>query len=151
MNGIDIRRALSGVAVLIFVAAVGFLAAHCLTACAQVENPRAQARAVVLEMAEGVSVADKACADIARAKKDAVLARECDKYRDAAKTSLEAAEDALDSTDAAKAGDIPCLVASAFDSATKLAELIRDAGGKLPNALQDAFDLAPMLSRGCHG
>jgi hypothetical protein len=126
------------------------LIAPMLTGCpSPASDPTAHESAVIVQLAHGVELADMACADIARAKKDADLARECDKARDAAKVSLEAAEDALDSRDEAAAGNARCSFASALDSARHLADLILDAGGKVPPALMRAFELAPMLRGGC--
>jgi hypothetical protein len=135
----------------LFLTAVAVLVViHC-AGCKPAENPRAHARAVVVTLAEGVAVADLACASIARAKMDAPLARECAFARDEARESLIAAEDALDATDSAKAGGVPCMVAQAVTSASRLMGLIEKAGGRVPNALHDAMDLAPMLAGSCHG
>lgn len=152
MNGRIIHEALSPI--LFMLACVGVIAiAHHACGCSPrpAEDPRAQRRAVVLTVADGVKAADVACASIARAKRDATLARECDKARDEAAESLKAAEDALDAEDAARAGDVPCMVAAAVSSASRLAGLIEHAGGKLPKAMLDGLQLAPMLAGGCHG
>jgi hypothetical protein len=123
-----------------------------LVACRPAQSPeerRATERAIVIALSEGVAVADMACADLALAKKDAALARECDKWRDAARTSLQAAELALDRENDARAGEVRCAFANGLASAKKLAEAITGAGGKLPYALRDALMLAPMLGGGC--
>lgn len=149
MIGLAIRESLAPVLFIAAVVGVVAIALHC--GCEPAKDPRAHNRAVVLSIARGVEAADVACASIARAKKDAPLARDCAFSRDAAKVSLEAAEDALDSDDPSKAADVPCQVAQAVAYATALAGLVEKAGGKLPKALVDGFELAPMLAGGCRG
>ncbi len=151
MNARDLERALVGVCVMVLVAACVFIAAHLLGGCKEADNPRAHARAVVLTIAEGVAIGDKTCASIARAKADAGLARECAFARDEAKLSLEAAEAGLDSADSAAAENVPCAVAQALASASRMAGLIEKAGGKVPAALLDGLQLAPMLAGECRG
>lgn len=151
MIGRHVGDALRGLAVLVFFAAVAFVILRVMAGCKGVENPRAHARAVVVTLAEGVAVGDMACASVARAKMDASLARECALARDEARENLIMAEDALDATDSAKAGDVPCMVKQAVASASRLMGLIEKAGGHVPNALNDAMELAPMLAGSCHG
>ena len=150
MNARSIEHALTGVAILCLVGAVAFIVAA-LNGCKPADNPRAQARSVVLTIAEGVAVADMACASIARAKKDAELARECALARDEARTSLLMAEDALDASELAAAEKIPCAVAAAVASANRLVGLIEKQGGRVPPALADGLHLAPLLAGGCRG
>ncbi len=150
MNARSIEQALTGICILVLLGAVLFII-HVLACCKDVESPRAHARAVVLTVAEGVAIGDQACASIARSKSDADLARECAFARDEAKVSLESAEAALDSADSAAAENVPCAVAQALASASRLAGLIERAGGKVPPVLLDGLHLAPQLSRGCNG
>ncbi len=150
MNARSIEHALTGIAMLVFLGAVAFIAAA-LTHCSPAQNPRAQHRSIVLTLAEGVAVGDMACASIARAKSDVELARECAFARDDARESLIAAEDALDASDLAAAEKVPCAVAAALASASRLVGLIEKAGGRVPPALIDGLALAPLLTGGCNG
>ncbi len=150
VNARAIEHALTGIAMLVFLGAIAFIAAA-LTHCKPADNPRAQARSVVLTIAEGVAVGDVACASIARAKLDLELARECAFARDEAREALIIAEDALDASDAAAAEKVPCAVSAALASANRLVGLIERAGGRVPPALADGLQLAPLLAGGCRG
>ncbi len=148
MNARAIEHALTGICILILLGAFAYIVAS-IGGCKPAENPRAHARAVVLTIAEGVAVGDKACASIARAKKDAGLARECAFAHDEAREALITAEEALDASEAAAAEKVPCAVAAAVVSASRLVGLIERAGGRVPPALTDGLQLAPMLAGGC--
>lgn len=151
MSGKPLRDVIPTVCVMLFVAAVAFLCARCLTGCKPVENPRAEAHGVVLAVADAVHLADQACASIALAKGDAPLARSCDVARDEARLALIAAEDALYALTAAEQGGFACAFDHGVSAAQRLASLIAGAGGKLPPQLDDALHLARTLVGGCRG
>jgi hypothetical protein len=146
-----VEQAITGVAVLVFIAAVLFVVIQ-LIGCKPVEDPTAHRRAVVLTIANGVYVADQACASIARGKTDAregyELARACAFAYDAARVSLIAADEKLNMD---QPDDVSCEVAQALAYAKQIAGLIEKHGGKLPPALRHAFELAPMLAENCAG
>lgn len=149
MIGYHIKEAFRGFAVLAFLGAVIFLALRC-QGCKPVEDPGAHRRAIVVTLANGVYVADQACASIARAKagQDGYeLAKGCAFAYDAARLSLVIADEKLDRDD----DDVACEVAQAFAYAKQMADLLQKHGGKLPKALQHAFTLAPLLGSLCNG
>ncbi len=150
MNARSIEQALTGVAILVFLAAVIFVMAH-LAGCKPAQSPRAQARSVVVTIAYGVQAGDQACASIARAKLDAQLAKECAFAYDEAREALLIADDALDVSELDAERKVPCAVAQALASASRLVGLIEKAGGRVPPALADGLALAPALAAGCHG
>lgn len=139
-----VRDAVGAVLFLFFLAALVLAVAK----CKPVEDPGAQARGAVHALAYGVEAADLACASIARSKRDVELARECAFARDAAKLSLEAADESLDM---GHDDEVPCQVGQALAYARQMAGLIRQHGGKLPRALEHAFLLAPMFAEVCGG
>lgn len=143
-----VRDALGMVLFLLFLALLVLGVAR----CRPVDDPSAHHRAIVLTVANGVYVADQACASIARAKTDAregyELARACAFAYDAARVSLIAADEKLDGN---APEDVSCEIAQAIDYARQMAGLIEKHGGKLPKALQHAFQLAPMLASRCAG
>lgn len=120
--------------------------------CKPVDDPGAQHRAIVQGLAYGVRAADQACASLARgapvAREGYELARDCAFAYDAARVSLDAADEALDGEGEQ---DVSCHVAQALAYAQHMAALIEKKGGKLPKALVQAFSLAPMLGGLCHG
>ncbi len=146
-----VKDAFPAVCAIILLAALVFVAAH-VAGCKPVEDPSAQRRAVVLTIANGVFVADQACASIARAKTDTregyELARACAFAYDAARVSLIAADEKLD---ADNPDDVACEIAQALAYANQMAGLIEKHGGKLPPALRHAFQLAPLIAQECHG
>lgn len=151
MIGQHIKDAVAPVVFL--VAIVGLVAiALGLTDCRPVADAGAHHRAIVLTLANGVAVADQACASVARAKTDPrdgyELAKGCAFAYDAARLSLIAADEKLDRD---TPEDVSCEVQQALDYARQMAGLIEKHGGKLPRALVQAFELAPMLAQGCAG
>lgn len=120
------------------------------TACRPALAPREQARSVVLSVAEGVRVADEACAAAALATRSLPLAETCATLVDEAREALIAAEDGVDAWDAAEAGRIPCAVGRAASSLSRILEAVERAGGAVPPAAVDALRLAPLLTGGCH-
>lgn len=147
MIGQHIKDALSPVVFL--VAVVGLVAlALGLCECTPVEDPSAQVAAVVPTLARGVKAADSACASIARAQGDAQLARDCAFAYDAARLSLDAADDAIDGPDSS---DVPCQVAQALAYARQMAGLIEKHGGKLPRSLAFALTSSTVLAEVCRG
>lgn len=150
MNGRDIERALTGVCLVVFFGAVIFIGIQLLTGCKPAQDP-SQRRAVVLTVANGVVVADKACASVARAKggeEGYRLALACAFAYDAARLSLVAADEKLDKD---TPEDVSCEIEQALDYARQMAGLIEKHGGKLPRALEDAFRFASVVSLGCAG
>lgn len=145
-----IEQALTGVAVVIFIGAVAFVCAF-LVNCKPADDPGASQRAAVLTLANGVFVADQACASVARGKTDAregyELARACAFAYDAARVSLIAADEKLDR----EGEDVACEIEQAIDYARQMAGLIEKHGGKLPKALVQAFQFAPLFASGCAG
>lgn len=145
-----LEQALTGVAVLVFLGAVLFIASMLLS-CRPVTDPGAQQRAAVLTLANGVAVADQACASVARAKTDAregyELARACAFAYDAARVSLIAADEKLDRD----GEDVACEIEQAIDYARQMAGIIERHGGKLPKALLQAIEFAPLFAQGCAG
>lgn len=100
---------------------------------------RARVRAAVLAVAEGVSIADKLCARLARDRKDLELATNCiDDYRTARDAAL-AAERSLDAGDVARAG---CQAAPAVRA---LASMTKRVGDMREPALDDALVMAEQL------
>jgi hypothetical protein len=145
VSGNAIRKAIP---VVLFLCALGYVVFRSL-GCKPVEDPGAHQRAIVVSLAHGVRAADKACASVARGKggrEGYELARDCAFAYDSARLSLDAADEALDGTEAP---DVPCQVAQALAYANQMAGLIEKHGGKLPKALVHAFALAPMLSERC--
>jgi hypothetical protein len=145
-----LEQALTGLAVLVFLGAVLFIAGL-LLGCRPVDDPGAQQRAAVLTLANGVYVADQACASVARGKTDAregyELARACAFAYDAARVSLIAADEKLDR----EGEDVACEIEQAIDYARQMAGLIEKHGGKLPKALVQAFEFAKLATLGCAG
>lgn len=121
-----------------------------VTACKPAESPRAQIRGAVLTLAEATKIADDTCATVALAKKDAALATSCSEAYGQARAVLLAAESAIDSSDAAKAGDVPCAIAKAASALRHVTELVGNAGGKVPPVATDALQLATVIG-GCRG
>lgn len=151
MSGYSIKEALRGFAVLCFLAAIAFVGLRCMAGCKNVEDPGGQRRAVVLTVANGVVIADKACASIARAKggdEGYKLAVACAFAYDAARLSLVTADEKLDRD---TPEDVACEVEQALDYARQMAGLIEKHGGKLPRALKDALEFAAVVALGCAG
>lgn len=117
--------------------------------CAPVRAPREQARSVVLTIAEGVRQGDLACAGLALAKRSVALAESCAAIVDEARAQLILAEDGVDAWDAAAVDNLPCAVLSAGDALGRLLTLTREAGGKIPPAVDDALRLVPVLAGAC--
>jgi hypothetical protein len=145
-----VEQAITGIAVVVFLAAVAFVCIQ-LMSCKPAEDPGASRRAAVLTLANGVYVADQACASVARAKTDTregyELARACAFAYDAARVSLIAADEKLDR----EGEDVACELEQALDYARQIAGLIEKHGGKLPKALVQAFQFAPLFASGCAG
>lgn len=102
---------------------------------------RAAARAYVLELAEGVRVADVTCASVALAKKDFTVAERCAGAYQRARHALLAAEAALD---AGSASSATCALAPAD---VALRELANAAGAELPPVVADALTMAEAIAR----
>jgi hypothetical protein len=149
MNGQAIKEALSPVLFLVAVVGLTAIALSICDGCKPVENPGAHHQAIVESLAYGVSVADQACASIAKAKggrEGFALAKDCAFAYDAARVSLIAAEDKL-AKDTPE--DVACETAQALAYANQMAGAIEKHGGKLPKALAYAFATAPMLAERC--
>lgn len=151
MIGYHIRETLRGLAVLLFLAALIVVGLRILAGCTPAEDPSAQRRAVVLTIANGMVVGDKACASVARAKggeEGYRLALACAFAYDAARLSLVTADEKLDKE---APEDVSCEVEQALDYARQMAGLIEKYGGKLPRALADALRFAALVGTGCAG
>jgi len=119
--------------------------------CKPAETPREQARSVVLTVAEGVRVADEACASVALGTRNVELADTCASIVREAREALLSAEAGVDAWDAAGAGDVPCAVAHASRALSSILATIERAGGKPPPAVDDALRIAPLLAGACRG
>lgn len=118
---------------------LGALAAAACTArsTSPAEPPlRAQARAAVLSIAEGVVIVDKTCAFVSRERKDLDLATSCGGDYKSARDALLAAERALDDGELARAG------CEAVPAIRALGSMIRHAGALKEPALDDALAMA---------
>lgn len=144
-----VQGAIPGICAIIFLGAVVFIITQ-LLGCKPAEDPSAQRRAAVLTIANGVFVADQACASIARAKADKQeaydLAKSCAFAYDAARVSLIAADDKLD---ADSPEDVSCEIAQALAYARSMAGLIEKHGGKMPRALGHALQFASLAAEEC--
>jgi hypothetical protein len=147
MNGLRIRDAISPVVFLVGLVGLVAIALN-LCDCKPAADPSTQMEAVVPALARGVKAADSACASLARAKMNADLARDCAFAYDAARLSLQAADDALD---ADVQVDVPCQVAQALAYARQMAGLIEKHGGKLPRSLSFALSSSAVLAGVCRG
>lgn len=130
------------------------------TSCSSTPAPgspqRENARASILLLARGVSLADEACATLARSKNDAAIAKSCADAYDEARGSLLSAEAGVNAWDPAPGGtsgskknDVACAVKHAAESLSKGTQVIQNAGGDLPLALSDALKLAPSIAGIC--
>lgn len=116
----------------------------CLASC-RIDAPtdRPSARSWVLLVAEGVRVADVACAEVARARKDAKTAEVCARGYTVARGALIAAEASLDASQGAQWA---CSLRDALGGLGELARGIRQAGGTMPPAVVDAMTLGQALA-----
>lgn len=136
---------------IVVAAAIGSILASVACGCAPPKTPREEARSVVLLVADGVRQADLACASVARAKGDVSLAENCSAIEREAREALIVAEDALDLWDAVDHDRPSCAVKVATDALQRIVGVVRRAGGKVPRAVDDAFQLAPRLAGACNG
>jgi hypothetical protein len=120
-------------------------------ACTPANTPREQARSVVLTVAEGVRIGDETCAWISKAKKDLSLAETCAAAVLEARNALLIAEGGVDAWDAAAAEKLPCATKAAASALSRVLGAIERAGGKIPPAVADALQLAPLLAGACRG
>ncbi len=121
------------------------------TGCKPGVAPRETARSVVLLTADAVKQLDVACARMATAKHDALLATRCADGYDVARAALIGAELAVDAYDSAGAGDLPCAVARATEAVQRIALALSAAGGTVPPVVADALRIAPALTVACRG
>lgn len=105
---------------------------------------RAQARAAVLTMADGVRAADGACAAVARARRDLELADRCGRAYQVGRSALLAAEAALDTAGEHRAA---CAAAPAAVALGESVAAMRAAGSTVPPAVVDAVAMAGALAR----
>lgn len=111
---------------------------------------RDYARAGVMMVAEGVKVADDACATVAKAKSDAGLAKTCADAYDTARASLTGAMALVDAWDSADQKSYVCTVGHAVSALSSMASAVTTAGGPaLPAIVQDALSFGGQLSKGC--
>lgn len=133
--------------VFVGVGVAGLLACAAISACAiapprSSEPPvRAAARAYVLELAEGVRVADIACASVALERKDFAIAERCGASYQRARHALLAAEAALD------AGSASSATCALLPADVALRELAGAVGAELPPVVADALTMAEAIAR----
>lgn len=107
---------------------------------------RDTARAAVLLVAEGVRVADKACATFGE-NDDSILKTCVDAYG-TARSSLIAAEAAVDAWDAGDRKDFTCALAASVRGLSAIANAATSAGAKLPLIVTDALTLGAAFAGG---
>lgn len=153
MNGRYIKEALQPIVVLVGIVAMAAVVVYCVDGCRPAEAPsaRAQERAIVLTVAEGVKAADEMCAAVARLRTNADLARECARAYDEAREVLKLAESAVDEKDAARHGDLPCAVAHAISLLRGMIGLAEAHGGTPSPVIDDALDVAKIMVGDCRG
>ena len=122
---------------------VGLAFCGCKPAAGPEPSDRARVRSVILTLAASVDTIDEACAVVAVGKADLSLADACASAYDVARTSLVAAEGALDAS--ADAG--ACAALPALRALRTMADSVRGAGGALPVAVVDALEVATTLAR----
>jgi len=106
-----------------------------------VRSPRAEARAAILAVANGVVVADAWCAAAAMRTRDVRLAETCTEENTTARGALLQAEEALDDGAMARAG---CEAAPALAA---LASMARRPTGRLPPKLEDALIMSAQVAK----
>lgn len=113
--------------------------------CKPVESP-ARARAAVSLVAEGVLVADKLCASVARDTKNVELARACMIGYDVARPGLTLAEELLDRGQTKSAA---CMLATVLDGLHKMTDALAAARVNTPPIVLDAFSFGPLFASQC--
>lgn len=127
---------------------IGVAGAAILLAGCGVHAPtdRPSARSWVLLVADGVRVADAACAIAARDAKRADVAATCAQAYSVARSSLLAAEAAVDAYDNGGASQWGCALRDALVGLSALSAGIGAAGGKVPVAVVDGLSVGSGLS-----
>lgn len=126
------------------------LAAVTLSGCASTSGARReQARAAVLATAEGLRVADRACAALSIVKRDRELALACADAYEVGRTGVLAGAGAVDAWDQpTERARLACSLAAALGGLEQIAGAMRARGGEVPAIVSDARALA-MLVGGC--
>lgn len=118
-----------------------------LFACGAAGNERAQARGAVEASAAAIRVADGACAQIAKERRDIELARRCAHAYDIARASAVVAATAVDhwedSTTARSS--VACAARGIIDGLSDISREIERVGAPVPPIVADALVLAPAL------
>lgn len=111
------------------------------------DAPREHARAAVLTTSVAAQTADEACARVARANRDAGLARRCaDAYRMARVALIGAAEGVDHWTDAAQSREsVTCAVVTASTQIEAIARELTARDQPLPPIVHDANRLVAAL------
>lgn len=132
------------------IAGAALLVASCIPAGAPTDRPGA--RSAVLLVAEAVHVADVTCADVAHAMastdrgKALAVADACAHGYAVARSSLLAAEAAVDAYDAGGAGRWGCALRDSLVGLRETSAALELAGAKVPAAVSDGLSLASTLS-----
>lgn len=128
------------------------LALLALIGCSPANSPaqvRADARAVVSLAQDAWIATGQVCVNLAVANSDQGLLDKCKSILLPARDSLIAAEAALDAWSAADQGNIACLVSKAVAGIAAGEQAVKDAGGQLPQLVDDAIQAAVALAAQC--
>lgn len=123
-----------------------------LTGCPEpnaVSPQRDSARAGLLLIAKAGVIADDACSELAKAKDDATIAKTCADAYDDVRSSLLIAESGLEAWDSGKKNDVACATKHSAAALTKLADLLKGAGAKIPAVLFDAVKFSAFVAGEC--
>ena len=123
-----------------------------ITGCPQgpaASPERDSARAGLLLIAKAGVLADDACSELAKAKDDSVIAKNCADAYDDVRSSLLVGESALEAWDAGKKNDVACATKHGATALTKLATLLTTAGVQTPTALIDAIKFSTFVAGEC--
>lgn len=110
---------------------------------------RDYARATLILVAEATKAADGVCADLAKQKSDAKLAKTCADAYDATRASLLAAQSLVDGWESADQKSYMCTLGHGVQGLGSMASAVQSAGGKLPPVIVDALSLGGSFVKGC--
>lgn len=147
MIGRNIHDAISGIAMLLFLAAVAFIVASVLHGCASMGvADRAHARGAVIAGAEAVKAADQLCADVALTRRDAELAERCSRSYTFARAGLLITAHAVDHWDDPTARQsVACASRSVVQALNAISHELKAVSAPVPPIVDDALALAPLL------
>lgn len=127
--------------------ALAAAAAFLLSGCSP-SLTRAQARGALLTVAEGVLVADRVCADVAKTlppDDGFALATKCARAYKTARASLLTADSALSSANAVADKQFLCAAGHAAQAVATLSGLLHAHGASLPSSFYDGVTMAQTL------